>query len=166
MKTVLSDLSSTSLREMFGRFPTGVAAVCAAVNGHTVGFAVSSFVGVSLEPPLVGIFVQRESQTWPALRQADSIGISFLGEAHGAFVGQMSSKLEDRFAGLPLRSGVLAAILLEDAVATMETTIFSETPAGDHIFVMLRIRAMATNPATSPLVFHQGNLSRLASAVN
>ena len=48
-----SNLTPTSLREAFGYFPSGVIAVAAEVDGALVGLAVSTFVPVSLEPPLV-----------------------------------------------------------------------------------------------------------------
>lgn len=85
--TALSPLQSvqedtTLLRSVFGRFPTGVTAVCAEVDGAPVGMAASSFTSVSLSPPLVSVCVQNSSQTWPVLRRARRIGVSVLSEEH------------------------------------------------------------------------------------
>ena len=53
-----TDLSPTSLREAFGHFPAGVIAIAAEVDGVKVGLAASTFVPVSLDPPLVSFCVQ------------------------------------------------------------------------------------------------------------
>ncbi|MDT4924010.1 MAG: hypothetical protein QOG01_1723, partial [Pseudonocardiales bacterium] len=77
-----ADLDPTSLREAFGHFPSGVIAIAAEVGGIRVGLAASTFVPVSLDPPLVSFCVQNCSETWPKLRDLPYLGISVLGEAH------------------------------------------------------------------------------------
>uniref|UniRef100_UPI001954E555 flavin reductase n=1 Tax=Klebsiella pneumoniae TaxID=573 RepID=UPI001954E555 len=39
------------LRRLFGRFPTGVTALCALDQGKPVGMTASAFVAISLNPP-------------------------------------------------------------------------------------------------------------------
>src|SRR5215831_508547 len=91
----------TALRRTFGSFPTGVAAVCGSVNGEPIGLVVSSFVSVSLAPPLVSICLTKESRTWARLRLAGRIGISVLSERHGAVCRQLAAAVaQDRFAGI------------------------------------------------------------------
>ena len=46
-------IDADALREVLGRFATGVAFVTAAPGGKPVGLIVNSFTSVSLEPPLV-----------------------------------------------------------------------------------------------------------------
>ena len=62
------DMTPSSLREAFGHFPSGVIAIAAEVDGIRVGLAASTFVPVSLDPPLVSFCVQNTSETWPKLR--------------------------------------------------------------------------------------------------
>ena len=75
-------LTPTSLREAFGHFPSGIIAIAAEVNGAREGLAASTFVPVSLDPPLVSFCVQNTSTTWPKLKNVRALGISVLGEAH------------------------------------------------------------------------------------
>ena len=69
-----NDLSPTSLREAFGHFPSGVIAIAAEVDGIRVGLAASTFVPVSLDPPLVSFCVQNTSETWPKLQEPAPAG--------------------------------------------------------------------------------------------
>ena len=99
-----TDLSPASLREAFGHFPTGVIAIAAEVDGVRVGLAASTFVPVSLDPPLVSFCVQNTSTTWPKLKDLPFLGISVLGEAHDAAAKTLAAKTGDRFAGLETES--------------------------------------------------------------
>ena len=95
-----TDLSPTTLREAFGHFPSGVIAIAAEVGGTRVGLAASTFVPVSLDPPLVSFCVQNTSETWPKLKDLPYLGISVLGEAHDEAARTLAAKTGDRFAGL------------------------------------------------------------------
>src|ERR1700722_3799865 len=96
----MNKLTPTSLREAFGHFPSGVVAIAAEVAGVRVGLAASTFVPVSLEPPLVSFCVQNTSTTWPKLKALPKLGISVLGESHDESAKTLAAKTGDRFAGL------------------------------------------------------------------
>jgi flavin reductase (DIM6/NTAB) family NADH-FMN oxidoreductase RutF len=162
MTVMQTELNGSELKETFAQFPTGVVSVCAEVGGEPVGFVVSTFVGVSLEPPLVGFFVQERSATWSSLRQAPSLGVSILSHKQGPAVQQMAAKVGDRFADLEIRSLGSGAVLLEQATCSVEATVFSEVPVGDHTFVVLKVRAVHRGRGEEePLVYHRSQLRRL-----
>ena len=108
-----TDLSPASLREAFGHFPSGVIAIAAEVDGTLVGLAASTFVPVSLDPPLVSFCVQNTSTTWPKLKDLPFLGISVLGESHDAVVKTLAAKTGDRFAGLETKSTDRGAVFIE-----------------------------------------------------
>jgi flavin reductase (DIM6/NTAB) family NADH-FMN oxidoreductase RutF len=58
ISTGSADLSPTSLREVFGHFPSGAIAIAAKVDGVRIGLAARTFVPVSLDPPPVSFCVQ------------------------------------------------------------------------------------------------------------
>jgi flavin reductase (DIM6/NTAB) family NADH-FMN oxidoreductase RutF len=151
-----------ALRRTFALFPSGVAAIAAEVDGEPRVLVASSFqVGISADPPLVLFAVQRTSETWPVLRRAAHLGVSVLGEAHEDACRQLASKVVDRFAGVPTERTDRGAILIGGAPVHLECTIEGEMPAGDHDLVLLRVAALATDPAAQPLVFHGSTFRRL-----
>jgi len=142
------------LRRAFASFPSGVVAVCAEIGGTPYGLAVSTFVPVSLDPPLVSFCVQNSSTTWPRLNAASHLGLSLLGIDQRDAARALASRTGDRFAGLELRRGAGHAVFVEGASAWIEGTIDTQIPAGDHHVVILRIRRLATRDDVDPLVFH------------
>ncbi|VXB82307.1 flavin reductase family protein [Citricoccus sp. K5] len=160
------DLSTPTLRSAFSHFPSGVAALAGVANGSKEGLVASSFtVGVSLEPALVSFAVQNTSRTWPRLKQAERIGISILGEDHTDVCRQLASKEGDRFAGLDIRSTDEGAIFLDGAALWLDTTVYSELPAGDHTMVLLEVHGVHDHSAEhEPIVFHRSAFRNLRTA--
>lgn len=146
-----------SLRRTFGTFPSGVVALCGTTPaGETVGMAVSAFVPVSLDPPLIGVAVQNTSRTWAVLRELGALGVSVLASNQGSTARQLAARDGDRFTGIDLGNLTEGgAVFLADSVSRFDCVLESETPAGDHTMVLLRIRALSQSLDVSPLVFHE-----------
>jgi flavin reductase (DIM6/NTAB) family NADH-FMN oxidoreductase RutF len=158
-----TDLSPTSLREAFGHFPSGVIAIAAEVDGTRVGLAASTFVPVSLEPPLVAFCVQNSSTTWPKLKDLPSLGISVLGEAHDTAARTLAAKTGDRFAGLQTESRDSGAVFIHGTSVWLESSIEQLVPAGDHTIVVLRVSNVFVNDEVAPIVFHRSAFRKLGA---
>jgi flavin reductase (DIM6/NTAB) family NADH-FMN oxidoreductase RutF len=153
----------TQLRQAFGRFPSGVVAVCAQRAGAPVGMLVSSFTSVSLDPPLASICVMETSRSWSQLREVPRLGISILGDGHEDLCRQFSSP-QHRFSGVDFTTTPEGAVLLPEASAWLECSIYDEITAGDHTIVLMRIEALDADTAVSaPLVFCQSRYHRLSA---
>jgi flavin reductase (DIM6/NTAB) family NADH-FMN oxidoreductase RutF len=155
-------LDPRTLRNAFGCFPSGVTAICAMIDGEPVGMAASSFVSVSLDPPLVLVCIQNSSATWRELKTAPRIGVSVLGEDHHRACSQLSAKSGDRFERLEWFATEGGAVLLEGAAVSLDCFVVEEIAAGDHQLVLLRIEALQFQPTVSPLVFHGSRFRKLA----
>ncbi|MEO6881800.1 MAG: flavin reductase family protein [Mycobacteriaceae bacterium] len=149
------------LRATFGRFPTGVVAVCGLVDGAPVGFAASTFVPVSLDPPLVSFCVQHTSKTWPRLVGLPSLGLSVLGEGHESAARGLAARSGDRFSGLGLQTSAAGAVFLHGSSAWLECTVRDQLTAGDHAIVLLDVQGLLSHDI-EPLVFHNSSFRLLA----
>lgn len=154
-------LTPASLRAAFGHFPSGVIAIAAELDGIRVGLAVSTFVPVSLDPPLVSFCVQNTSETWPRIRGLPAVGVSVLGEAHEAAARTLAAKGADRFAGLETVSSDAGAVFLQGTSVWLETAIEQEIPAGDHTIVVLGVREVTVHDGVAPIVFHRSGFRKL-----
>lgn len=155
------ELTPASLREAFSHFPSGVIAVAAEIDGIRVGLAASTFVPVSLSPPLVSFCVQNTSETWPRIKNLPALGISVLGEAHDEAARTLAAKTGDRFAGLQTASSDGGAVFVKGTSVWLESAIEQEVPAGDHTIVILRIQAITVHDDVAPIVFHRSGFRRL-----
>ncbi|MGE2692487.1 flavin reductase family protein [Mycolicibacterium pulveris] len=159
-----TNLNPTSLREAFGHFPSGVIAIAAEVDGTRVGLAASTFVPVSLEPPLVSFCVQNTSETWPKLKDLPALGISVLGEAHDEAARTLAAKTGDRFAGLRTVSRESGALFIDGTAVWLESSIEQLVPAGDHTIVILRVSDIIVRADVAPIVFHRSTFRRLGDS--
>jgi flavin reductase (DIM6/NTAB) family NADH-FMN oxidoreductase RutF len=80
--------------------------------------------------------------------------VSVLGADHEHVSRQLSSRRDDRFAGLRWDATPGGAVVVHGAPAVLECSVYEEVPAGDHHIILLRIEAVSANPEIAPLVFH------------
>lgn len=154
-------LDISRLRKLYGRYPTGVAALCALREGVPVGIVATSFTPVSMDPALVSICVQHTSTTWPRLSDGGHLGVSVLSSEHQAASRQLSAKNVDRFEGLSWFASDTQAVFLHDAAAWLDCSISSAITAGDHDVVILQVNCAAIDETTTPLVFQDSRYRTL-----
>jgi flavin reductase (DIM6/NTAB) family NADH-FMN oxidoreductase RutF len=155
-------LSPSSLREAFGHFPSGVVAIGAEIEGIRVGLAVSTFVPVSLQPPLVSFCVSNTSRTWLKLRDSPYLGISMLGESHDEAARTLAAKTGDRFSGYETVSTDRGAVFVQGTCVWLESTVEQLVRAGDHTIVILQIGGISVHAGSPPIVVHRSDFRRLA----
>lgn len=152
-------VSGKDLRNILAGVPTPIATVAALVDGAPVGMVVGTFVGVSLEPPLVSVSLQKSSSTWPLLRRADSLGVSVLTADHSGHIGRLSGPSAERFEGIGW-TGDDDAVFLDGAAASFRTRIHAEVDAGDHVVALLAVDYAYSRPsAADALVFHHSKVT-------
>ena len=127
-------------RALAGSFPTGVTIVTTLdASGAPRGLTTQSFVGLSTEPPLMIVSIDRASRTLPVLREHGSFVVNFLKHGAEEVATRFASKSDDKFAGVkwkPSAAAKGAPILHDCAVAYAECTVVREVEAGDHwIFI-------------------------------
>jgi len=148
-----------AMKDVFAAYPSGIVALAANIDGEDVVMVASSFtVGVSYDPPMCSVAVQKSSTTWPKLSGAARIGISALSVDQSRSVRQLASRnRERRFDGLSLTRSDGDAVFLDGAMAWMECEIAHVYAAGDHVIVVFAIRATRTDDSAAPLVLHRSS---------
>ncbi|MEU6403183.1 flavin reductase family protein [Streptomyces sp. NPDC046985] len=135
--------------------------------GEDVGMTATSFMSVSLDPPLVLVGVREGSRMDDLLAEQPLWAVSVLGESQRQIAGRFSMKgrISDRllFADLSCARGeVSGAPLVEGALASLELRTEQRVRAGDHTLVVGRVLA-ARLPSTEggPLTYFRGRYRHL-----
>ncbi|CQR59593.1 flavin reductase family protein [Streptomyces leeuwenhoekii] len=169
--TQIGALGSASLvphaepfRDVLSCLASGVVAVTARdTDGRPIGLTVSSFVSVSLEPPLVLFCVAVTSRTWPRMRTTDGICINILSEDQQGVSVRLATSGTEKFDDVAWTPSASGMPVLHGALTWLECTVTDEHPAGDHHIVVSRVDQVAPASAGGPLIRHRGRYVRLAS---
>lgn len=152
-------------RQVLGQYPTGVCVVTAQLpGGEPVAMVVGSFTAVSLEPPLVAFFPDRNSGSWARLRQCEKFCVNILAADQEPVCRKLASKDPDKFTGTPHRISERGNPIVAGVVAWIECSLHSVTDAGDHEMVVGRVLDMDVVGGGLPLLFFQGGYGRFSPA--
>jgi len=148
-------IAGDELRDVMRRFPAPVAVVSARADDERYGFTAGSVVSLSLEPPLVGVSVGRDSSSHEPMRRARGFTISLLSE-HQMDVAQHFAR-----SGIPpvvlwegtnVREGARGP-LVEGALAWLECDTWAEYDAGDHTLFVGKVVSLELGKLARGLVY-------------
>lgn len=143
------------LKAVAGCFPTGVTVVGIQLSdGEILGMTASSFLSVSLSPPLVMFTVIKNNRLASHLTDGMALGISILSEDMAA-VSNHFARLSTMDTPPPFTL-VDGAPILNTCHAWYATAVQNIIPAGDHYLVLCSVEALESFPDESPLVYYRG----------
>jgi len=149
---------SKALREVFARFPTGVAVICARdADGNEGGMTANAVCSLSLDPLLVLVCFQQEARTLPLVRRAGRFSISILEHGRGDLAERFASKRieeAEKLAGVPHRDEAGAPVL-DAAIAWTVCSVRETLPGGDHVIAIGEVEALGSREG-DPLLWHRG----------
>jgi flavin reductase len=121
------------LREVMRLVPAPVGVVTVDLEGERLGLTVASLVSLSLEPPLVGVAINRQAALHELLRRAGEFGVSVLaaGQEHLAQHFARGVPPIALWSGVPVHPSD-GPPLLEDALAWLRCRVVDERETGDH----------------------------------
>ena len=155
-------LDPLELRRVLSRYPTGVTVVATRhVPSGVCGLTVNAFTSVALEPPLVLVCVDRSANTHACIRASGVFSVSVLAERQADLAIRFAQKLEDKFEGVPHRTGLEGLPLVEGAAAWVECRVGAAYPGGDHTIFLAHVIG-ASHSEEPPLVFHRGSYTAVA----
>lgn len=150
-----------AFRSVFRTHPAGVGVVTLNGPDGPTGFTATSVVSVSADPPIVLFTIMESSSNWPALSQADTVVIHFLGSENAELSRRFSTSGIDRFDGVewtPLETG---EPLLGGVDTWMRCKILSRERAGGSYVVLVEPLECRVGEDRQPLVYHDRRYHRL-----
>lgn len=149
-------------RELFraisSSFPTGVVIVSTLDDrGVPKGLTSQAYMGLSTEPPLMLVSIDKKSRTLPALQTHRAFVINFLKDGAEDIATLFASKSDEKFkdlpwAGAPEAGG--APILRGASVAYAACRVTQVHDGGDHVIFIGSVEAGETLGGT-PLMYYR-----------
>ncbi|MGH3135776.1 MAG: flavin reductase family protein [Gaiellaceae bacterium] len=146
------------LRELLGRYPTGVCVVTVDAGGQKLGLTVGSLVSLSLDPALVGFGVAREAAMHELLREAGGCAISLLAEGQDWLAQHFARGVPPiaMWHGIATAGGASGAPLLVGALGWLECSVRDEVAVGTHTFFVCDVRRVELGQEAPPLLRARG----------
>lgn len=156
----VTQLDQQALRHALGSMATPVVVVTATVDGRHHGFTANSFTSVSMEPPLLGVYLADTSTSYHAFMRAERAAINVLAHHQEDLAVRFAARGGDKFTGLDLDCGLDGAPAIPDTMVTFAGNVVERVVLGDHV-LLLMAPTLATPVRHTPLIYHQRAFRRL-----
>jgi 4-nitrophenol 2-monooxygenase / 4-nitrocatechol 4-monooxygenase, reductase component len=153
-------LTSDEFREVISNFASGVTVVTVFHEGRAYGTTASAVTSLSLEPPMLLVCMNKQSETGRAVSAARHFAVNILGAGQADLAERFAQKGGDKFAGVRTAPGKWGEPLFEDALATLECRVAEETSGGTHYVFLAEVEGGAASGGT-PLAYFRGQFGRL-----
>lgn len=135
-------------------------------QGVLKGITVSSFVSVSLQPPLVLVSIARDSGYNEVLKNSGEFAVNFLADDQKSvsdrFAGRV--KLADRFEGLGVSFASTTAPIIGGVRAYIECKTRSIHEEGDHSLIIGEVVSAKRLNEKNPLVYQNQQYTTTVSS--
>jgi 4-nitrophenol 2-monooxygenase / 4-nitrocatechol 4-monooxygenase, reductase component len=156
-------LTPDEFRNVIGHFASGVTVITTLHDGRSYGTTASAVTSVSLEPPMVLICMNKQSETGQAIAHSRRFAVNILSEDQPDAAVQFARKGDDKFVGIAIDEGEAGVPVLREALATLECRAVEEVIGGTHSVFLAEVdRASAR--AGAPLAYFRGQFGRLELA--
>jgi flavin reductase (DIM6/NTAB) family NADH-FMN oxidoreductase RutF len=146
-----------ALRNAFGAFATGVTVITTRQpDGTPRGFTANSFTSVSLDPPLLLVCLAKTAHSADVFAAAPHFAVNILAEDQKAVSGLFASRAPDKFQQCAWTPGHADVPLIDGALAQFACANHQLVDAGDHLLLIGRVEAFATNEG-QPLGYFRGS---------
>jgi 4-nitrophenol 2-monooxygenase / 4-nitrocatechol 4-monooxygenase, reductase component len=153
-------LTPEEFREVISHFASGVTVVTALHDGRPFGTTASAVTSLSLEPPMLLICMNKQSETGRAVAAAGHFAVNILGADQIELAKRFARKGGDKFAGVPVSDGKWGEPIFDEALATLECRVAEQTAVATHYVFMAEVLSGAARAGT-PLAYFRGQFGRL-----
>ena len=128
--------------QALGRIPSGLFIVTVRAEAGETGMLASWVQQCSFTPPRVTVAVKKGRYLLDWLKPGTALTVNVLGEGQKSLIGHFGKGFEPgepAFEGLAVRRSTHGAAVLEEALASIETTVVMQTEVGDHVLVVAEV---------------------------
>ncbi|MFL2707343.1 MAG: flavin reductase family protein [Gammaproteobacteria bacterium] len=153
---------SQSLRNVFGKFATGVSVVSFFdKNKNPLGITVNSFTSVSLNPSLALWCIDNKSELFDDLNSSKNYIFNFLSDEQINIATKLSEKNNHSLTDIS-HDNHPSGPIIKNSLGWMACTKKEIIPAGDHLIILGFVKEFkATEKDLNPLIFWSGSYQKI-----
>lgn len=154
-----------SFRHAMGRLAGAVSVITVGTGQERTGFTATSVSSFSMEPPTILVSLNRDSSSWPALREAGSFAVNILAhdqsDVADRFAGRGGIKGNDRYVGWDWQRLGTGTLGLSRAVSVIDCDLDEAIERHSHAILLGRVRSVETTHDAAPLLYWRGGYQNL-----
>jgi 3-hydroxy-9,10-secoandrosta-1,3,5(10)-triene-9,17-dione monooxygenase reductase component len=147
---------ATAFRRVLSRFPSGLVVLTTKLGDKAYGITCQAFTSVSLDPPLVGAFLQHDSGSLWAINESKRFAVSVLADDQTDLARIFALSGADKFRNVSLRETPSGLPIIDGAIAWIDCELHERFDAGDHAGILGLVKAMGCERDVKPLVYWRG----------
>lgn len=160
-------VSPLEYRRTLAEFASGVTVITGGTQDAPAGFACQSFSALSLDPALVLFCVDRQSRSWPILREGGRFCANILSEDQQDMIQAFGSRAGKKFNEVDWAWSAWSTPSLPNVLARIHATITSVHTEGDHDIIVGQVSALErVGTRRRPMVFFRGTFDIDAQATD
>jgi len=164
----MQDEERRRLRELMGRFATGVTVVAARHGPLLAGMTANAIATISIDPPILMASIARKAETHGAIIGSHAFSVSVLADDQQAlaacFAQPTTATKLTRFCDAAWHEAETGSPILEGALAYFDCRLTERHPGGDHTVFLGEIVAAGYREDAAPLIWYGSRFNRLAEA--
>jgi len=158
--TINHDAATADFRAAMRHLTGGVSVITVGRGKDITGMTVTSVSSLSVEPATLLVCINRESSSWPLLKQHGVFGINILNadqlDVAERFTGKSGLKGAERFAGAEWFTRASGVPLLAGALAAIDCEAEDIIERHSHAIVIGRVLDMQLAVRSAALAYWQG----------
>ena len=147
-------------RQIMGRFATGVTIVTTRYGDQISGMTANAVMSLSLDPPLIVVSVDCQSNMHGHLTQGQCYAINVLRHDQEEISRRFAKPGPKDFSGIEVTVAETGAPIFVDALAYVDCRVVEVAAAGDHDMFIGEPIAGETYEG-QPLIFYSGQYAQL-----
>lgn len=150
----MTQLDTQSLRQALAGMATPVVVVTTTVDGTDYGFTANSFTSVSMDPPLLGVYLADTASCLEAFLRAERVAFNILADHQAQVARQFATSGADKFAGLEVHDDLPGVPAIAGSMVSLAGDVVERIVLGDHVLLLVA-PTDSTDVQHSPLIYHQ-----------
>lgn len=143
-------------RELLRRYPTGVTIVTAEHNRIDYGATINSFTTISMNPPLIAVFIVTASRTLSAILKSGKFVVNLLSDIQEEAARNFAADGNvDKFLNSETLRTETNIPFLKDSIGRIECELYLNQEIADHQMVVGKVTSCDVHNQSASMIYYR-----------